>query len=99
MQRRWIGSFDCRISLLIPLGFLISSFWLSDMDSNHDYRLQRPVCYHYTIGHARRNLVAPARSAKVFFGRWRRIQRWPSIESAVGCLRRRAPTVGCGAFG
>ena len=24
--------------------------WLSDMDSNHEKRLQRALCYHYTIG-------------------------------------------------
>ena len=24
--------------------------WLPDMDSNHDKRIQRLLCYHYTIG-------------------------------------------------
>jgi hypothetical protein len=31
--------------------------WLSDMDSNHDKGLQRALCYHYTIGQARRENI------------------------------------------
>jgi hypothetical protein len=27
------------------------------MDSNHDKSLQRALCYRYTIGHARANLI------------------------------------------
>jgi hypothetical protein len=49
--------------------------WLSDMDSNHDYGLQRPVCYHYTIGHGGTKLVSRPRSAKIFLGLLRNAAR------------------------
>ncbi len=31
-------------------GFPLGVEWLPDMDSNHEKRLQRPLCYRYTIG-------------------------------------------------
>lgn len=37
--------------IVLPLPGTGGLGWLSDMDSNHDYGLQRPVCCHYTIGH------------------------------------------------
>ena len=38
------------------------------MDSNHDYGLQRPVCYHYTIGQGVAQPSQARTDCKVFFG-------------------------------
>src|SRR5215213_10350533 len=41
--------------------------WLSDMDSNHDKVLQRDLCYHYTIGQARRESISRLKTCKENF--------------------------------
>src|SRR5262245_55734778 len=37
---------------------LLCHFWLPRMDSNHEKRFQRPLCYHYTTGQTEGRKVA-----------------------------------------
>ena len=46
------------------LALAVFGSWLSGLDSNQDKGLQRPLCYHYTTGHAGKKLVVRRAGSK-----------------------------------
>jgi hypothetical protein len=61
-EAEWSAFFPSQSRLHAPVAERKN--WLSDMDSNHDKGLQRALCYHYTIGQARLEIIARPKSCK-----------------------------------